>query len=68
MGLHGILFKEQRQFLKTRRLSTYGFGGGVMLMTVVPVLNFIAMPTAVAGATAWWVERLGPAMQEQQGK
>jgi uncharacterized protein involved in cysteine biosynthesis len=37
-----------------------------MLMTVVPVLNFIAMPTAVAGATAWWVERLGPAMEDQQ--
>lgn len=68
MGLHGILFKEQRQFLKKRRLSTYGFGGGVMLMTVVPVLNFIAMPTAVAGATAWWVERLGPAIQQHQGQ
>ncbi|MGD1990051.1 MAG: sulfate transporter CysZ [Chromatiales bacterium] len=66
MGLHGIRFKEQRRFLKNRRLSTYGFGGGVMLMTVVPVLNFIAMPTAVAGATAWWVERLGPAMEDQQ--
>ena len=68
MGLHGILFREQRLFLKKRRLSTYGFGGGVMLMTVVPVLNFIAMPTAVAGATAWWVERLGPAMKEQRGQ
>lgn len=66
MGLQGIRFKEQRKFLKRRRLSTFGFGGGVMLMMAVPILNFVAMPTAVTGATAWWVERLKPAMKRQQ--
>lgn len=66
MGIHRIRFKDQRLFLKRRRFSTYGFGGGIMLMMAIPILNFFAMPTAVAGATAWWVERLKPAMKEQQ--
>ena len=35
-----------------------GFGAGLMLMTLVPVLNFLAMPVGVTGATALWVERL----------
>lgn len=58
MGGNGILFKQQRIFLKKRRLSAFGFGGGVMLMMMIPIINFAAMPAAVCGATAWWVERL----------
>jgi uncharacterized protein involved in cysteine biosynthesis len=27
-------------------------------MTMVPVLNFIVMPSAVAGATAMWIAQL----------
>jgi uncharacterized protein involved in cysteine biosynthesis len=27
-------------------------------MTMVPVLNFVVMPAAVAGATAMWVDEL----------
>ena len=58
MGINGIIFKEQRSFLKKRRFSAFGFGGGVMLLMMIPVINFAAMPAAVCGATAWWVERL----------
>lgn len=58
MGNHGIGFREQRSLLASRRLLTFGYGGGAMLLTMVPVLNFIAMPVAVAGATAMWVEQL----------
>ena len=58
MGNHGILFAEQRKRLKQKRMLSLGFGGLTMGMTLIPVLNFLAMPTAVAGATALWVERL----------
>ena len=59
MGNHGLLFPEQRARLKQRRMLSLGFGGAAMGMTLIPVLNFLVMPTAVAGATAMWVERFG---------
>ncbi|MBG7601071.1 MAG: sulfate transporter CysZ [Gammaproteobacteria bacterium] len=62
MGNNEIYFKQQRQFLKRRRLTSMGFGGGVMLMMMIPIVNFMIMPAAVAGATLWWVERLKPAL------
>jgi CysZ protein len=33
---------------------------------MVPVLNFIAMPAAVAGATAMWVEEFREAQLEDR--
>jgi CysZ protein len=29
-----------------------------MLISFIPVLNFLAMPVGVTGATALWVERI----------
>lgn len=56
MGNHDIAFKEQRDKFADNRLLAYGFGAGVMLLTMIPVVNFIAMPVAVAGATRLYVE------------
>ncbi len=65
MGNHGLDFPAQRRILASQRPAAFGFGASTMLLTLIPVLNFIAMPVAVAGATAWWVEQLrsptGPA-------
>jgi CysZ protein len=58
MANHGLLFKDQQQRLKQRRFTALAFGGGLTLMMMVPILNFIAMPAAVAGATVFWKERL----------
>lgn len=57
MGNHGLTFSEQRRRLGERRLLSLGFGGAVMLGTLVPLVNFLVMPSAVAGATALWVEQ-----------
>lgn len=57
MGNHDIVFDEQKRQLRERRGIALGFGGAVMLMTSIPVINFIAMPVAVAGATLLYVER-----------
>jgi len=58
MGNHGIRFKEQRRIMRRQRALSVGFGGTTLLFTLVPVLNFVAMPSAVIGATALWVEHI----------
>lgn len=60
MGNHGFTFPEQRQLLAQRRWMALGFGVAVMAAMTVPVVNFIVMPCAVAGATAMWVDELAP--------
>lgn len=58
MANHRIDFPAQRRRAAKRRALTLGFGTAVMAVTLTPVLNFIAMPTAVAGATALWIGHL----------
>lgn len=56
MGNHDIFFKQQREKFASNRQLAFGFGSGVMLLTMIPIVNFIAMPVAVAGATKMVVE------------
>lgn len=58
MGNHGIRFRDQRARLQQQRWLTLGFGGVVMVGITIPVVNFLMIPAAVAGATAMWVEEL----------
>ena len=57
LGNHGLSGAEQRQLLRKKRWLSLGFGGVTLLATMVPVVNFLVMPAAVAGATALYVER-----------
>lgn len=58
MGNHGIAFPRQRALMGQRRLLGLGFGAAVMVALTVPLLQFIVIPAAVAGATALWVEQI----------
>jgi CysZ protein len=58
MGNHELDFKSQLAYLKKRRFLSLGFGATVSIALLVPVLNFLVMPAAVAGATKMWVEDL----------
>jgi len=58
MGNHDVGFAEEKQRLAARRGISLGFGGAMMVMTSIPVVNFIAMPLGVAAATLLWVEQL----------
>ncbi len=58
MGNHELFIKAELKLLRKHRASSLGFGGAVLLMTTIPVLNFFAMPAGVAGGTAFWVDRL----------
>ena len=55
MANHRLLFSAQRKLLRRRRVLSLGFGGSTLLITMIPLLNFLAMPVAVAGATAMWL-------------
>ena len=60
MGNHGMGFQIQRRALSENRLLALGFGGAVLTLTAVPIINLIIMPAAVAGAAVMWVEKLSP--------
>lgn len=51
-------FDETRALAAENRWLVLGFGAAVLLMTIIPIINFIAMPAAVAGASALWTERM----------
>lgn len=53
---HQIAFKQQREKLKQKRLLVLGFGGAVMIGTMIPLVNFIILPCAVAGATVMYLD------------
>lgn len=62
LGSRGLSLRDQRRLLRQHWPLTLGFGLVVLLLTVIPLLNFLAMPTAVIGATLMWSKELpGPA-------
>ena len=70
MANHGIGFDDLRARLRERRLLGFGFGAAAMAALAVPVLNFLVIPCAVAGATAMWVEQFedGASAEPAAGK
>ena len=58
LGNHGILFKQTRGLAKQQRTRCLSFGALVSVFTMIPVLNFIIMPIAVAGATSLYVDSI----------
>ncbi|MGK0499182.1 MAG: CysZ protein [Oceanicoccus sp.] len=51
-------FASMKHAIKQQRLTSVGFGASVMIGTMIPIVNFIIMPAAVCGATAYWVDQL----------
>jgi len=68
MGNHGFKLSQERRLLKQYKWLAWGFGGGILLITFIPILNFFAMPVGVTGATALWVERLKTNSSSDQAK
>ncbi|MFZ1575941.1 MAG: sulfate transporter CysZ, partial [Chromatiaceae bacterium] len=54
MGNQGLGAREIRRRLRGRPVLSLGFGAATVVLTMIPLVNFIAMPSAVAGATALW--------------
>jgi CysZ protein len=50
-----ISFKEMRKYLSKYRFTSLGFGMLAFGLTLLPILNFLALPAAVCGAVSFWV-------------
>ena len=51
-----ILFPQQRSLLKTKRWLIFGFGGAVMVGTLIPIVNFFIVPSAVVASTLIYID------------
>jgi CysZ protein len=60
MGNHALKPRQQREHLRRKRFKSLAFGAGVTTMMLIPIMQFAAMPAAVAAATRFWVDDLKP--------
>lgn len=58
LGNYGFTFVEEKELLRQHRFLAMGFGSAIMLMTMIPIVNFFALPVGVAGATQMMHNRL----------
>ncbi len=58
LGNHGQPYPAVKLKLQPQRRLALGFGSSLMALTMIPVINFIAMPVGVAAATALYLEEL----------
>lgn len=54
---HSLDFKSMLKQMRQRFWLCMGFGFPTMLMSMIPIINFFAMPAAVAGATIMYHEK-----------
>jgi len=47
----GLFFEDIKTYNRKNRMRALGLGSAVFVLTSIPVINFFAMPVAVAGAT-----------------
>ncbi|WP_249677516.1 sulfate transporter CysZ [Pseudomonas abieticivorans] len=52
---HKMSWQDMLAWLRQKRWQSLGFGGIVYLVLLIPVVNLLMMPAAVAGATLFWV-------------
>lgn len=50
-----VSWQEMLSWLQHKRMTSLGFGGITYLFLMIPIVNLVAMPAAVAGATLLWV-------------
>ncbi|MFJ7883645.1 sulfate transporter CysZ [Pseudomonas sp. NPDC096917] len=56
---HKLGWNEMLAWLRQKRWQSLSFGGVVYLVLLIPVVNILMMPAAVAGATLFWVRERG---------
>jgi len=66
LGNHSQPFPAVKHVLRKRRKLALGFGATIMTLTMIPIINFIAMPVGVAAATVLYVEQLTTAKNRSE--
>jgi CysZ protein len=51
LGNHGLTFPAVRARLAQHRMLALGFGATLLVLTLIPLVNLLVMPIAIAGAT-----------------
>lgn len=64
MDNHQIGVNQMKELMRRKRLLNIGFGTGAMIATMIPFLNFIVIPTAVAGASLLWAKEYWPLLHK----
>lgn len=54
---HQVPLHDVHAFMWQNRLLSLSFGMSILVVTLIPVLNFFVIPAAVAGATELWIEK-----------
>ncbi|MDM8561522.1 sulfate transporter CysZ [Candidatus Parabeggiatoa sp. HSG14] len=62
MENHGYNMPTIRYILTKKRMVVLGFGLTTLLVMFIPLVNFLVMPVAVAGATCMWVSESAPSI------
>lgn len=62
-----VSWPDMLAWLREKRWQSLGFGGITYLALLVPGLNILMMPAAVAGATLFWVRESGERPLSQVG-
>lgn len=52
-----VTFTNARNWLAANRAESFGLGLGMLVLSMIPGINIISMPTSVAAATRYWVLR-----------
>jgi CysZ protein len=61
-----VSWDDMLAWLREKRWQSLGFGGTVYLALLIPFVNILVMPSAVAGATLFWVRERGEAVPPVQ--
>jgi CysZ protein len=61
---HQLVFKDQRQFIRQRKLASVGFGTGALCLLAIPFLQFFTIPLGVIGAVHFWRDSQSPQLPE----
>ncbi len=62
---HKITFANMKGALRKRPAKSLIFGMLISVFNAIPIVNFIIMPIAVCGATAFWVDIYKPQLLSQ---
>ncbi|SEJ32372.1 CysZ protein [Pseudomonas linyingensis] len=65
---HKLGWDEMLAWLRAKRWQSMGFGAVTYAALLVPGLNILLMPAAVAGATVFWVREDGAALLTQAAR
>lgn len=58
---HKVSWDDMLAWLRAKRWQSLGFGGSTYLALLIPFVNILMMPAAVAAATLFWVREDGAA-------